>query len=44
VKPYRGVSGLEPRAKLMQEWADFLEQTQRNVKVLPFKGTAVYCT
>jgi hypothetical protein len=26
---------LEPRAKMMQEWADFLEQTQRGGKVLP---------
>jgi integrase len=31
---------LEPRAKMMQEWADFLEQTQRGGKVLPFRGTA----
>ena len=27
----------EPRARMMQEWADFLEQTQRGVKVLPFR-------
>jgi integrase len=26
---------LEPRAKMMQEWADFLEVTQRGAKVLP---------
>jgi integrase len=26
---------LEPRAKMMQEWADFLEVTQRRVKVMP---------
>jgi integrase len=31
---------LEPRAKMMQEWADFLEQTQRGGKVLSFRGTA----
>jgi integrase len=31
---------LEPRAKMMQDWADFLEQTQRGGKVLPFRGTA----
>jgi integrase len=31
---------LEPRAKMMQEWADFLEQTQRGGKILPFRGTA----
>ena len=28
---------LEPRAKMMQDWADFLEQTQRGGKVLPFR-------
>ncbi len=28
---------LEPRAEMMQEWADFLEQTQRGAKVLPFR-------
>ncbi len=31
---------LEPRAKMMQDWADFLERTQRGGKVLPFSGTA----
>ena len=31
---------LEPRTKMMQDWADFLEQTQRGGKVLPFRGTA----
>jgi integrase len=31
---------LEPRAKMMQEWGDFLERTQRGGKVLSFKGTA----
>ena len=31
---------LEPRTKMMQGWADFLEQTQRGVKVLPFRGSA----
>lgn len=29
---------LRARAKMMQEWADFLEQTQRGAKVLHFKG------
>ncbi len=29
---------LEPRAKMMQDWADFLENTQRGAKVLPFRG------
>jgi integrase len=29
---------LAPRAKMMQEWADFLELTQRGGKVLPFPG------
>jgi integrase len=28
---------LKPRAKMMQEWADFLEQTQRGAKVLEFR-------
>jgi integrase len=27
---------LEPRAKMMQAWGDFLEQTQRGGKVIPF--------
>jgi len=31
---------LEPRAKMMQDWADFLEQTQRGGKVLPFRSPA----
>ncbi len=31
---------LEPRAKMMQDWADFLERTQRGGKVLPIRGTA----
>ena len=31
---------LEPRAKMMQNWADFLEQTQRGGKVLPFSRDA----
>jgi integrase len=31
---------LGPRAKMMQEWADFLETTQRGGKVLPFRGSA----
>ncbi len=30
---------LEPRAEMMQDWADFLEQTQRGGKVLPFRGS-----
>jgi len=29
---------LKPRAKMMQEWADFLEQTQRGAKVLEFSS------
>jgi integrase len=28
---------LGPRLKMMQEWADFLEQTQRGAKVLHFR-------
>jgi len=31
---------LEPRAKMMQKWADYLEKTQRGGKVLPFQGSA----
>ena len=31
---------LKPRAKMMQDWADFLERTQRGGKVLPFRDTA----
>jgi integrase len=31
---------LEPRAKMMQDWADYLEQTQRGGKVLAFPGSA----
>ena len=31
---------LEPRATMMQDWADFLERTQRGGKVLPFRGSA----
>jgi integrase len=29
---------LEPRFKMMQGWADLSEQTQRGIKVLPFKS------
>jgi integrase len=29
---------LEPRGKMMQDWADFLEQTRRGGKVLQFRG------
>jgi len=31
---------LEPRAKMMQDWADYLEQAQRGGKVLRFRGSA----
>lgn len=31
---------LGPRARMMQQWADYLEQTQRGGKVLPFRGSA----
>jgi len=31
---------LEPRARMMQQWADFLEKTQRGGKVLSFKKGA----
>jgi hypothetical protein len=33
---------LEPRARMMQNWADFLEQAQRGGKVLPFPESAGY--
>jgi integrase len=29
---------LEPRAKMMQHWADFLELTQRGAKLIPFRA------
>ena len=31
---------LDPRARMMQEWANFLERTQRGGKLLPFRGSA----
>jgi integrase len=31
---------LEPRSKMMQDWADFLGCSQRGSKLLPFRGTA----
>ena len=31
---------LEPRMRMMQDWADLLERTQRGGKLLPFRGTA----
>ncbi len=31
---------LEPRTRMMQDWADFLEHTQRGGKVLPFRSSA----
>ncbi len=31
---------LEPRMKMMQDWGDFLEQTRRGGRVLPFRTTA----
>lgn len=31
---------LEPRARMMQGWADYLEQVQRGGKVLTFRGSA----
>ena len=33
---YNHALHLKPRAKMMQDWADFLERTQRGAKVLPF--------
>jgi integrase len=37
---YNHALHLQGRAKMMQDWADFLELTQRGGKVLPSKGTA----
>ena len=34
---YNHAQYLEPRAKMMQHWADFLEQAQRSGKVLEFR-------
>ncbi len=31
---------LEPRTKMMQDWADLLEKTRRGSKLLPFRGSA----
>jgi len=31
---------LEPRAKVMRDWTDFLELTQRGGKAIPFRGSA----
>jgi len=31
---------LEPRAKMVQAWADYLERAQRGGAVLPFRGSA----
>lgn len=31
---------LEPRTRMMRGWAEYLEQTQRGGKVLPFRGSA----
>lgn len=37
---YNRAEYLPERKRMMQAWADFLEQTQRGGKVLPFRGTA----
>lgn len=37
---YNHARYLEPRAKMMQDWADYLEQVQRGGKMLPFRGSA----
>jgi integrase len=34
---YNDALHLKPRTKMMQDWADFLEETQRGAKVLPFR-------
>ena len=40
IAAYNHALYLEPRAKMMQDWADFLEQTQRGGKVLSFRNSA----
>ncbi len=35
---YNHALHLEARAKMMRDWANFLEMTQRSVKVLPIRG------
>jgi hypothetical protein len=35
---YNHATHLQARTKLMRDWADFLELTQRGVKVLPFRS------
>ena len=37
---------LQPRSQMMQDWADFLVQTQRSGKVIPFRQpeAAVGCS
>ena len=37
---YNHALHLQARAKMMQDWADFLEKTQRSAKVFTLKGTA----
>jgi integrase len=38
---YNHAQHLKARAKMMQDWGIFLEQTQRGAKVMPFRaGTA----
>ena len=35
---YKHALHLEPRAKIVEDWANFLERIQRGGKVLPFRG------
>ena len=37
---YNHALHLKARTKLMQDWADFLEHTQRGAKVIAFPGVA----
>jgi integrase len=37
---YNHARYVEPRAKMMQEWADYLERTQRGGKLISFAGPA----
>jgi integrase len=34
---YNHATYLEPRAKMMQEWADYLERSLREIKVIPMR-------
>jgi integrase len=39
---YNHARYLEPRTKMMQDWADYLEQAQRGAKVLPMRAATAF--